>query len=478
MTTPNDDLDRLKSEGDLLARVEALETKANGLFRESIEAASVDEITTDLGEIRMGRFLATESDGDPTDNTFNGMFMTTDTETFGSSEYNFGGVRLGQLMFGGNASTGKFDFCGGLAYIDADGITGSQLLKWMIKQTATQGVHTRHGQLGMEEAGGKPAWTLSFNDAASESELLANGGAEVGDLTGWTDEDGGIVPRFDVSTINPNTGSYCFEKLSALSGVLYQDESILDSKSFIITGSIYSISNLTDGISVSWYTDADFISVEHIGGSGLRENGWTTIEKLITPPAGANVLRINLTGTTGAKFDDISLKEVTVNQKLQLRDDGLYLNGVEVGGAASYSTTLNTKGRNQNGGTTSSYTFMWQRFFLYRKIKLASVLCDCRNAATYTCTLRDFDDNVLATSAPVTIAAATADVVFDMGNYEMLPGRYRVRITRSSASTWWFNDTALFQATEYEVVGTATFDTTESSTGKAPFKLQFYNELP
>ena len=114
----------------------------------------------------------------------------------------------------------------------------------------------------------------------------------------------------------------------------------------------------------------------------------------------------------------------------------------------------------------------------YRKMKLAAILCDCRNAATYTCTLRDFEDNVLATSPGVAIAAGTADVVFDMGGYEMLPGRYRVRITRSSASTWWFTDTALFQTTEYEVVGTATFDTTESATGKAPFKLQFYNELP
>ena len=332
MTTPSDDLDRLKSEGDVLSRVEALESKVSGLFRESIEAVSVDEITTDLGEIRMGRFLATESDGDPTDPTFSGVFMVADPETFGDTEYHFGGVRTGELMFGGNADTGRFDFCGGLAYIDSDGITGNELLKWMIKQCGKQGEHERVFTFGMEELNEKPSATIAFRDMGG-AELLTNGGAEAGDLTGWTDEDGG---RFNVSTVNPHSGSYCFEKITHLGGVLYQDKNISDSKSYILTGYIYKTADLDDSINIGWYNNDDFIILEYMGVAGLPLGTWTNIEKQLKPPAGANKLHINFLGGNGTKFDDISLLEITVNQKLQLRDDGLYLNGVEVGGGGDY----------------------------------------------------------------------------------------------------------------------------------------------
>ena len=172
--------------------------------------------------------------------------------------------------------------------------------------------------------------------------------------------------------------------------------------------------------------------------------------------------------------DSFSLSEITVNQKLWLADNGLNVSNL----VANYSSVLKTAGRSQNATTSGSYTFIWFPLLMYRKMKLAAVLWDCRSAATYTCTLRDFEDNVLVTTA-VVLAEATENAVFSMGNYEMLPGRYKIRMTRSAAGTWWvFDTTVLLVRSEYAETAFPIADTTQFTSLVCPAKLRWRDELP
>ena len=482
-------------------KINGLDIEAGTITADRITVSNLQALSANMGNLSVSGLLTMNGEGSALAIGITPPTSSTEGTGIWIDRTGIYGLLNSSQQMAMNSTTGKFDFCGGLAYIDADGITGSQLLKWMIRQIATSGANERTMKFGMDlpEGSTTPAAVWSYTSPAG-AELMVNGGAELGDFTGWTKttETNGV---WNTSAYK-RTGTYSFiffatTGSTSATGVLTSARmGVTAANNHLCAGYLYSQSRAalplklpeyvlptTAKIEVKWYdhiSAGSLLRTDTIR-SGAVSGSWVGNELAKTSPTGALsaafVLTMVVTKTNvqvcSCYFDDMAFSEVTANQKLWLADNGLNVSNL----VANYSPTLLTKGRNQNGGTTSSHTFMWQRFFLYRKIKLASVLCDCRNAATYTCTLRDFDDNVLATSAPVTIAAATANVVFDMGGYEMLPGRYRVRITRSSASTWWFTD-ALFQTTEYEVVGTATFDTTESSTGKAPFKLQFYNELP
>lgn len=336
MTFPDDDMDRLKLEDNLIARIEALEQKVNTAVRSSIETDNLGDLSPDLGEIRMGRFLATSSDGDPTDPDFTGVFMSADPETFGNFEYHLGGVNQGALKFGLNADTGEADFISGNAHIGTDGIDVTDTLKWIVRQTATNSTYTRTAKIGMAlpEGGGTiPCLEMSLTSPAG-TELVVNGIPET-DLTGWTQ----------------TTGTWMF-----FNGVFVctDDAGLLTSDRIEVTESInYLISAAISGggspggfvsVSVKWYDHASagtLISTDLVVKGIVNAYGDMPAagehEITVNAPVGALSCSIILESDDQqfyGSFRDISMSAVTVNTKLQLRDDGVYIDGTAIGGGS------------------------------------------------------------------------------------------------------------------------------------------------
>lgn len=175
-----------------------------------------------------------------------------------------------------DSTNGKITAAGGLMYIDAEGITGDTLLKWMIRQSAAFGTPSRNrtAQLGMEEYGGTPSFAIAYYDSDfNGTSTLVNGGAESGDLTAWTPS--GTGGSWLASASYVNTGNYAFAFLT--SGSSYASRSILN-----FNGSASSTTFTDDGIlglgSGSWsaYGAAKLnTSIKKYGTASLAINGDT-----------------------------------------------------------------------------------------------------------------------------------------------------------------------------------------------------------
>jgi len=488
---------------DMLARIKKLEGK-------EVYSTELSDMSSDLGLIEAGEFRAHADYLEPKDpgEGFSGVRIVGEGIEIDGVRYSLVGYNNDTVTIGLSSETGEMFFCNFNAVINQDGITGTDLLKWMIKQTATQGAYTRTGKLGMELVDGVPSWLLSYTSPAG-SEIVTNGGAESGDFTSWTETTGtntwSVTPPSGTDIL-PNTGDYAFlfavrtfAVVGAVAGVLTSDRytDITAGLNYTAKCSVRLAADPTQAMSIKgeikWYDHVSAGSLIQTDVIIQRTSGcnWTNGEIEVEAPTGALsfVIVLSVSGTAlkilpfggyglstyvfESGFDDVSVAPVTVATKLWLADDGVHVSNLE----ANYSPTLKTNGRNQNGNTTNSYTFMWFPFITHCKIKLNAVLWDCRNAATYTCTLRDYEDNVLATSDPVVVDAGAENVVFDMGDYEMSPRRYKLRLTRSSAGTWYTNGQALFACSEFYITDTMTVDNYAAST-KAPVQLRYYNESP
>ena len=146
-----------------------------------------------------------------------------------------------------DAETGKIVAAAGLMFIDSEGITGDQLLKWMIRQSATSGDYGRIGKIGMslalDENIQMPVWELSYKDEITSGEAVTNGDFETGDATGWTvtsntpvglngtmgmDVDVEVVEGSSYSLIFKNSGSGD----NAYSYIPFNDSSSNDEKAW------------------------------------------------------------------------------------------------------------------------------------------------------------------------------------------------------------------------------------------------------
>ncbi len=382
---PNDDMDALKNKDNILDRIEKLEAKVNNLFTGDTKAVTLDEIAEDLGQLRMGDFIATSGDGDPDDGNFTGTFMSANGFVINGVTYHIGGMKDGALMWAGNSDTGKFIFCAGNAWIDIDGITGTDLLKWMIKQDATNDTYTRTGKLGMalKESGGTiPAWQLSYEDDAG-AELATNGDFETGDFTGWTkttETNGSWVIDDDVDYVIDGVYSIAFSASDVnQSGVLTSDRitGIAD-KNIVFSGKI-NIPGISSGtrlakIEIKWYDHASagsLLQTDILGQiTSTAAHGLFSYSSIISAPAGALSCAIVITNQKseipGAIFyDSISVKEVAVNQKLWLEDDGVGASGVTSDTTSALSsgtyTPTTTAGANTNVGAVTFSNAMWTR---------------------------------------------------------------------------------------------------------------------
>lgn len=349
MTYANDDMDRLKQDNNLLARIEEIERRLDSVGRSSVEPINLSDMSSDLGEVRMGRFLATGSDGEPTDSSFSGVFMSAEPETFGEKEYHLGGINSGELTFGLNADTGAGEFCSGNATIDQDGISGTDLLKWMIRQTATSGLYNRIGKIGMALEGEDtiPSFEVSYSSPDGSDDLL-NGDFE-NDFTNWTkttetDTTWEILDDFNMSKVlyadtarTAITGAGTTELVLTSDRVACDGNVSFNGQCFTRIAGVSGTATRVGKVEVKWY---DHASAGSLISTNVIQNitAWTSgdyIEygALVTSPSTALSYEIVVTfSTTTATavsvvtvclIDNISMSAVDVNQKLWLTDNGL-----------------------------------------------------------------------------------------------------------------------------------------------------------
>ena len=123
MSDIRNDLAVQSTDNNILKRLDDLERRITGLQNMSIKADTLDEISSDMGIITAGGFVATEMDSLPGEDDFTGTFMDATGFEFNDDMYHIGGVSAGQLMWGGNSNTGKFTAGGGALHLDEDGIS-------------------------------------------------------------------------------------------------------------------------------------------------------------------------------------------------------------------------------------------------------------------------------------------------------------------------------------------------------------------
>lgn len=135
-----------------------------------------------------------------------------DISGFNPGEFGLAGMNLNSVVQFGIDNTGSAFFCNRNATIDSRGITGTDLLDYMVQQSATWEGEERFFQFGLEELNGKPVGTIAFynpDDEGSPPNLITKGTAEDGDLTGWTAETES-AGKFGVSTAEPKAGTYSY----------------------------------------------------------------------------------------------------------------------------------------------------------------------------------------------------------------------------------------------------------------------------
>lgn len=343
----NKELAPLLIEGNFIARINQQAKTINALSRTTTQTSFLSDITNDLGDMRAGRFIALSIGDEPTDSNACGVVIDAAGETFGDVVYNLYGLNYGSLTFGLRADDGVAVFLNGNAIIGTDGIDVTDTLKWIVRQTATNSTYTRTARIGMAlpEGGGTiPCLEMSLTSPAG-TELITNGDFATGDFTGWTK-----TTEMMGSWIIQNGNGVFAAISSACSGVLTSDRvsGITAGVNYLFESyakSFAYIGTTITKVEVKWYDHASagsLIQTDLLNTvSAIAPPSDSTKEQAassaLTAPTGALSFSIVATVTGGSPESygafTISASAVTVNTKLQLRDDGVYVDGTAIGGS-------------------------------------------------------------------------------------------------------------------------------------------------
>ena len=141
------DIDSLRNlVNSLAARIAMLEGK-------TVDVEKVDEFSSDLGDMRAGRFIAAVEGTEPTDSDFTGVFMAATPETFAEGDFNIAGLNAGAVQFGLRASDGAAMAGAGAVQLDKDGIAieipaiynAKNSIKWLTAGVAYGIIYTTDG---------------------------------------------------------------------------------------------------------------------------------------------------------------------------------------------------------------------------------------------------------------------------------------------------------------------------------------------
>jgi len=362
----------------LLARVKHLEEA-------EVHGSEAADSFDSLGDMRAGRFLALSSGQEPDDSDACGVVMDADGHVFGDDSYNHYGVNLGIFQFGFSATTGKGVLCNGNITLDVDGITGTDLLKWMIKQTATNASNERTGKLSMAlaDGGSIPQLELSLESPTGDAVTIVNGDFATGDFTGWTkttETNGAWAAALfygEFSAFNI-TGSP-FNCVGILTGDRITDITAGLNYLFGFRVKCYKTpipvspaAWATVKIELKWY---DHASAGNLLRTDIVYTGqpvsWTTQSLAVIAPTGALSYTIvatlpstALANNYGGYFsiDDFTMSEITVNQKIWLEDAGVGLkNSIGEDGLLDWGTYTPTLTNGTNVADSTAFLCHWFR---------------------------------------------------------------------------------------------------------------------
>ena len=336
------EMDKVKYDGNIMDKVEELLRRVSSLERRGVNLERLDELTDDLGEVRSGRFLAMSSGYEPTDPDASGVFMSAAGETFGEDTYNVGGVDNGALQFGLRSTDGVGVFSGGDATIGADGISINRM-GYLIDHTATDGTTERTGSLGMWATPGstEPQYGIAFN-APGGAELVTNGDAETGDLTGLTkttETDCTLsVSTFGIDStmehaLLPYAGSYLILYQAggsgSPSGVLTFDAINVSSETNYICSAAYFF-HTSGKLELKWYdSGSNLLRTDTVCSSSVSlPFNWSKAQMNLKSPINSASAVFVFTSSGGASnsyinaLDSVSLQVITVASSLYFDSTG------------------------------------------------------------------------------------------------------------------------------------------------------------
>lgn len=479
-------LDKQMNRQNFLSRVEKLEAKAAP--QPSATIGNLSELSPDAGDQFAGTYYVV----DQATGAIRGYLTATPNEQFPGFHLAFFDTNK-NLQFGADADTGKLVAGGGDVTLGDD---GTVMLDYLPLELRAQS--TTYGDLysSFVYAEGRNGGLIVVSNAKrGNTNLIVDGDFESGGLSNWdtTSYGGGGI---EVVSDYKHDGSYSAHFYSVYEQTGYQYSTLLTPTPFAVTaGNTYLFQSHIDrsGIGTSttawvqYYASSTDAPGSTIGSDVLlvldRETkAWQRCMGVPSvAPTGANYARIKIqvSGFTEVWIDDISFVDIESAAWMEGTTDGWDMHGkvtaITFNGAPVGFGAQKTLGIDQNRSTANSYNYQEQDVIIRNTLSLSQVLWDIKNAGDYTLTIYDWEGNTLKTVAVAGVTAGSADVVFDTADYVLPPGRYKIRMTKSSTAVTWndYNSAADQLFTEFEIINQIRYD--GSGFGfRAPMKLRYY----
>lgn len=335
----------LAQSNNIIEEIKNLRLEVEELKRRltNVQVDSLDEMTSDLGQIGSGQLVF--GNGNEIGDGFSGVWFGYPGLIINEEEWNLAGINNDVLQVGISAIDGKLYTAGGMLIADQNALTMEGLL-YALVHNATYGGVTRTMRYGMFLPAGSttPAGIISFESPAGTN-LLSNPGFEDGDFTSWTTAGAGTW-SVGTDTPTPQEGTYC-AKLTATEA--QTADHTLTSDAFDVTGdtvylvSLYSYfeSNLWStqhDLEVKWY---DAVSG---GGSLVRTDTvqinyqadtWAQTIAQYTSPPGALSAKIVVTlqrgsgnNDPGLALDNFSFSAISVGKAIYFAPDITLTGGI------------------------------------------------------------------------------------------------------------------------------------------------------
>ena len=227
MSFRDDFLKRQADPNDLGAIVQRQGSAIAQAGQAFVRMQRLDEITADMGDQRAGRFISSETGGEPTSQDFSGVFLSAALQAIADGNAaRFAEVKNGIAQFwvaDGAAWAGR-----GAVKLYDDGVLFSNAGDALVFY---DDAYSQYAVISMRPSGSGGALSIRIYGVASESNLLANGDFASGDLTGWTETD----PGGAISVVELDEGGYALHFVGPTVATNYLTQVISAANGVVIT---------------------------------------------------------------------------------------------------------------------------------------------------------------------------------------------------------------------------------------------------